>query len=362
MRPIPHPLLSTRLGNLLACLHEYGGPDARLRYWVRVFNLLWVCALRTPFHHLEDWRLRKRNAAQTLIAPPIFIIGHWRSGTTHLQQLLSQDPQFGVVTLMEAAHPLDFQGTILGPIFRLMLPPQRPMDAIPVSLASPWEEEMAMACLGTVSFFHAFFFPRQARRIYRAAVHFDGVPPAKVEAWWRDYRYFLQKVQRAKPEQRLLLKNPANSGRVAALRARFPGAKFIHLHRQPEEVFASTLHLHRKLQEVWALQTQTEAELRAVVLAIQADLMSACLAQTAELPANELIEVRLTDLEADPLSVLQKLYEQLDLSGFDAAAAHFRRYLSQLGVFPKNQLSLGDEERAAVRSALAPIYRRLGYE
>ncbi len=362
MRPIPHPLLSTRLGNLLACLREYGGPDARLRYWVRVFNLLWVCTLRTPFHHLEDWRLRKRNAAQTFIAPPIFIIGHWRSGTTHLQQLLSQDPQFGVVTLMEAALPLDFQGTILGPIFRLMLPPQRPMDAIPVSLASAWEEEMAMASFGPLSFFHAFFFPRQARLIYRAAVHFDDVPPAKVQAWWRDYRYFLQKVQHAKPAQRLLVKNPANSGRVAALRARFPGAKFIHLHRQPEEVFASTLHLHRKLQEVWALQAQREEDLRTVVLANQVDLMSACLAQTAELPANELIALRLNDLETNPLSVLQKLYQQLELPGFNRAAPHFQRYLDRLGVFPKNQLSLGEEERAAVRSALAPIYRQLGYE
>ncbi len=263
---------------------------------------------------------------------------------------------------MEAALPLDFQGTILGPILQLMLPPQRPMDAIPVSLASPWEEEMAMASFGRLSFFHAFFFPRQARRIYRAAVHFDGVPPAKVEAWWRDYRYFLQKVQRAKPEQRLLLKNPANSGRVTALRARFPGAQFIHLHRHPEQVFASTMHLHRKLQEAWALQTQPEAELRAMVLANQADLMSACLTETAELPANELIELRLTELEANPLRALQKVYQQLELPGFNRAAPHFQRYLDRLGVFSKNQLSLGEEERAAVHAALAPIYHRLGYE
>src|ERR1700722_18204359 len=37
----------------------------------------------------------RRVAATPLAAPPIFLLGHWRSGTTHLHNVLSQDPQFG---------------------------------------------------------------------------------------------------------------------------------------------------------------------------------------------------------------------------------------------------------------------------
>src|SRR5687768_5131426 len=121
-RPIPHPLLSTRLGNLVRCFCEYGWPDARARFWVRAFTLLGVCSIRTPLHWLESWRVRCQVEAQQLVAPPVFVIGHWRSGTTHLHQLLSQDPQFGVVTLIEAAFPLDFLTSIGGPLLAALIP------------------------------------------------------------------------------------------------------------------------------------------------------------------------------------------------------------------------------------------------
>ncbi len=360
-RFVPHPLLAAEIGTLLECFRQYGRPDARLRFRLRAAGLLAMCAIRTPLHRLEGRRVRQRVETQSLAAPPVFIIGHWRSGTTYLHRLLSQDPQFGFVTLMQAAFPLDFLTTVGGPLLAALLPPTRLVDATPVTLDSHWEEEMAMACFGTLSFFHAFFFPRHARRTYREAVHFDGVAPARVEAWWRDYRYFLKKVQCAQPGRRMVLKNPANSARVAALRTEFPGAKFIHLHRHPEEVYASTLRLHRAGQDVWALQASDPARLADTVLANQVDLMAACFEQTRGLPEDELIEVRLTDLVANPLETVASIYRQLRLPGFDGAAPRFTAYVEKAGPFPKNPLSLSAEERAAVRQALAPVFARWGY-
>lgn len=358
---VPHPLLAAPIGTLLECFHQYGWPDERLRFWLRAANLLTLGSLRTPLHHLEGWRVRQRVEAQALAAPPVFIIGHWRSGTTHLHQLLSQDPQFGFVTLMQAAFPHDFLTAVGGPILAALLPPTRLVDTTRVTIESPWEEEMAMACFSPLSFFHAFFFPRHGRRIYRESVHFDGVAPSRVEAWWRDYRYFLKKVQSAQPGRRLLIKNPANSARVAALRTAFPGAKFIHLHRHPEEVYASTLRLHRTGQEVWALQSGDPTRLPATVLANQVDLMTACFAQTRDVPPDELIEVRLTDLEANPLETVRAIYVQLQLPGFEAASARFSAYLDELPKLPTNRLSPTAKERAAVRSALGHVYEHCGY-
>lgn len=360
-RPIPHPLLATRIGNLVECFREYGWPDARLRFWLRAFNLLWVCTLRTPLHNLEERRVRRRVEAQPLAAPPVFIIGHWRSGTTHLHQLLSRDPQFAVVTLMQAAFPLDFLTTFAGPLFAALLPANRVVDAVPVTIDSPWEEEMALACFGRLSFFHAFFFPRQGRKIYRKAVHFDGVGPERVAIWWRDYHHFLKKVQCEQPGRRLLLKNPANSARVAVLRDRFPGAKFIHIHRHPEEVYTSTLRLHRKAQEAWALQDDDTTGLRRTVLANYEDLMTACFQQTSGLAANESIDVRMSDLETDALRTLETIYQQLELPGFAAAAPRFREYLEKIGVFPKNPVTLSAEERATVRRRLPHVFERWSY-
>jgi hypothetical protein len=359
-RAAPHPLLSTTLGNLFACFREYGWPDAR--FALRTASLLGICAARTPLHHLERMRVRRQVEAQSFVAPPVFIIGHWRSGTTHLHQLLSQDPQFAVVTLMQAAFPLDFLTSIGEPIVAALLPETRIVDAIPISIHSPWEEEMAMSCFGTLSFFHAFFFPSRASQIYQRAVHFDGVTADQVAAWWKAYRYYLTKVQCVNPTRRLLLKNPANSARVAALRDQFPGAKFILIHRHPDEVYASTLLLHRKAREAWALQNSDGAALPQMVLENYACLMNACFTQTRGLQEDELVEIPMSDLESKPLLVLESVYQQLQLPGFESARFHFAGYLDKLGAFQKNQLSLSSTERAALRVQLRHVFERWNYE
>ncbi|HEX4085420.1 MAG TPA: sulfotransferase [Chthoniobacteraceae bacterium] len=349
-----HPFLSAGLGSLIACFREYGWPDAA--YWPRTASLFLVSALRTLFH-----RSNARAVSTAPIPPPVFIVGHWRSGTTHLHQLLSRDPQFGYVTFLQAASPHDFRSPVISRFFAALLPPRRPMDAVRIAPDSPMEEEMALACLSSLSFYHGFFFPRAARRIYRESVHFDGVAPADVERWWHQYRNFLENVQATRPGKRLLLKNPANSARVTRLRHEFPGAKFIHLHRHPEKVFASSLFLHRKLREAWALQTANASELPATVMANYTDLMRALEAESNRAPKNEWIDVALADLENEPLTTLRTIYRQLELPGFNNAAPFFAGSIAEAAAFRKNDLWLDAGERVSLRAALAPIYERWGY-
>lgn len=358
-RPLAHPLMGTRFGTLLECFCKHGWPDAG--YWQRLLKLLATCAVRTPFHEFERRLVRKRIARQELLAPPVFIIGHPRSGTTYLHELISRDPRFGCVTLMQAAFPLSFVTSMLRPLLVALLPTHRPMDSIPVTIGSPTEEEMAMASFGPLSSYHMFFFPKHARRIYRESVHFDGVSPERLARWWTDYDYFLRKVQGTQPTRRMLLKNPANTARVAALRRRYPGAKFIHIHRHPERVYVSALFLHRKLQEAWALQDWRVEELPEMVLQNYVDLMNAADEQTRDMPRDELAEVAFESLDSDPLGTLERIYQQLGLPGFDAAAVHFRDHVEKSRGFKKNELSLSPREQANVRRALASTYQKYGY-
>ena len=89
--------------------------------------------------------------------------------------------------------------------------------------------------------------------------------------------------------------------------------------------------------------------------------MTACIEQTSGLPARELIEVRMTDLESNPLATLESIYRQLELPGFDTASARFTAYLEKIGAYRKNRLSLSDDERSALRLALAHVFGRFGY-
>ncbi|NET34510.1 MAG: sulfotransferase [Cyanothece sp. SIO1E1] len=56
--------------------------------------LIATTLLRWPFSTFEKILVaRSRHQAQPMRAP-IFIVGHWRSGTTYLYNVLSQSPEF----------------------------------------------------------------------------------------------------------------------------------------------------------------------------------------------------------------------------------------------------------------------------
>lgn len=354
-----HPLISSSFWNLLALVARYG---VEPRYLPRLFCLLPVTLLRQPVIAWERIRYGRRIARQAIL-PPIFVIGHWRSGTTHLQNLLCQDPQFARVTLMQAGMPNDF--LTLGAFARRhvgqRLPSRRLMDNVPVAADVPWEEELALTSTGRMSFYHVSFFPKAMGRIFQEAVMFDGGSPALESLWQKQYLAFLRKVQLVQPDRPLLLKNPANTARIRHLRRLFPGARFIHIHRNPYEVFASSVHLYLKAQEAWGLhKTNREMVVRHVIESYPV-LMNAYLEQRTELEPDQLAEVGFDALRENPMQVLSDLYAQLRLPGFDDAAPRFEAYIESQRDYRMNQLSLPPEEREAVRAAWGPLFERLGY-
>ena len=66
--------------------------------------------------------------------PPLFIVGHWRSGTTHLYNVLSRSPAFGYVPPIATGLPWDMLGLarLLRPLLERALPPERFVDSLPV--------------------------------------------------------------------------------------------------------------------------------------------------------------------------------------------------------------------------------------
>src|SRR4051812_35165630 len=65
-------------------------------------------AYRLPFMALERARVRRRLAKAPPMPAPVFIVGHWRSGTTHLYNVLSRSSAFGWVPPFAAGLPWDF--------------------------------------------------------------------------------------------------------------------------------------------------------------------------------------------------------------------------------------------------------------
>ena len=355
-----HPLASSSFSNLVRLTSAYG---CDLKYLPWLLYLGVTCALRQPLAWLEFGKYRNVIERQPIEPAPIFIVGHWRSGTTYLHNLMSQDPQFGRVTLLQAAMPREFLIIPMNLVAGLqkMLPQTRLMDNVPVSADAPWEEEMALTSFGRLSFYHVSFFPRAVDKIFREAVLFnDGDVGLKTE-WQHQYLHFLRKVQFVQRDRRLLLKNPANTARIAILREMFPKSRIIHIHRDPYKVFASTVHLYMKTQEAWGLHKTDRDQVVRHVLKTYPALMNAYFTQRKDLSDEELVEVSFRDLQRDPMGTLRTIYDQIKLEGYDAAATYFRRYIDGQRNYRKNMLPLSAWERQQVGRCWREAFDRLGY-
>lgn len=355
-----HPLAASSFPNLLRLVAAYG---CEAKYCPRLLYLMLMTFVRQPLMWATSARYARRITRQPIEPAPIFILGHWRSGTTHLQNLMSEDPQFGRVTLLQAAMPHEFLMLSDGMKKRLdgMMPSKRLMDNVPVAADIPWEEELALTAVGRMSFYHVSFFPKSMRRIFRDAVMFDGGKPELIELWKKQYVNFLRKVQFVQPGKCLLLKNPANTARLTQVRDMFPGARFIHLHRNPYKVFTSSVHLYSKAQEAWGLQDTSRQMVVEHVLESYPQLMNAYFEQRNGLTHDELVEVGFRSVQENPIGALSKIYSTLNIPGFDEAVPHFDAYLESQRNYKKNKLPLSEDEKQVVAARWGEIFERLGY-
>ena len=356
-----HPLLASTPGNFLRLLRAYG---FEARAIPRILGIAAVILARQPLTGLNALLNRRRVTAQTLDPAPLFVVGHWRSGTTHLQNLLNCDQQFGRVPLLQAALPheyLLFSGRVRAWLDR-GLPATRLMDNLPVAADAPWEEELALAASTRYCFYHVSSFPGAMERIFREAVLFEGTDPGAVDEWWAHTYRFLQQGQLTQPGKSLLLKNPANTARIRILLERVPGARFLHLHRNPYEVYDSTVHLYLRAQEAWGLHTPSRERVVAHVLDSYPRLMDAWLEQKADIPPGCLAEIRFNDLQRDPLNTLRQAYGDLGLDGFEQALPRFQAYGSEHRNYQKNRFRTSEAERNQVAERWAPYFEAFGYE
>lgn len=91
---------------LVRLLAANGGTD--LRALPLTAALLGSALARAPVSLLERVYTEVKRRKLPPSDPPVFILGHWRSGTTHLFNVMSRDPQFAWVDPIASGMPWDF--------------------------------------------------------------------------------------------------------------------------------------------------------------------------------------------------------------------------------------------------------------
>jgi hypothetical protein len=325
-------------------------------------------AILTAGSVLNSFYLRKERKAygsrlsEVAVRPPLFILGHWRSGTTLLHNLLALDEQFAYPNLYQAFFPHTFlctedyrAGQIAG-----LIPPTRLIDDMAQGLQMPNEDEFATSVTSLCSPYMLWSFPRSTAH-YERYLTFRGVPEADVERWKASFVLFLKKLT-LRHDRPMLLKSPPHTGRIKLLLDLFPGARFVHIRREPYTVFQSTRHLNKVLGRSLQFQRPDPADIDAAVLRRYRLLYDAYFEERRLIPDSQLHELAFEDLERDPIGEIRRTYAALGLDGYETVLPRLEEYVGSLADYRKNEYpGLPDDLRGRIGKEWRQSFEEWGY-
>ena len=294
---------------------------------------------------------------------PIFVLGHWRSGTTFLHDLLACDPAHGYPTTYQCFFRNHFllTGGAVRNWFNIFLPRKRPMDNVPVGVDRPQEDEFAFANLGMGTHYVTLAWPRHGPQDM-AYLDLVTLGEAERSEWERGFVWFVKRLSFMQ-KKRLVMKSPAHTARIKTLVKLFPNARFIHISRNPYAVIPSTVKLWKSLNSVQGLHNPANDEpwLEAFVFDVFDTVFERYEADKRLIPDGHLIEVKYEDLAADPKAVLKTIYTKLELGEFDRIEPGVDTYLSGQGEYKANVFEMPSDFRDRIRKRCAPYFSRFGY-
>ena len=303
----------------------------------------------------------RRINASRLDQPPLFVIGHWRSGTTLLHNLIAQDPQFNFPNLYQCVFPNHFLVTekVITKLTSWMIPNTRPMDNVPAGWDVPQEEDIAMAILTCLSPYMLCARPDR-NDLVRPLWDLSLLSEQETAEWKAAYVRFLNKVSLDDSRQ-LVVKTPANTLRIPLLRSIFPDAKFVYIYRNPLNVFNSTIHMRKAMFRENSLGCPRLTDIEEAAYWLQEFTHRTYERDKRSLPEGYLHEVRFEDLEQDPLGEMQKVYETLDLEGWDRLEEILTPQLPSLKRYKKNSFQQDPQKADECYSRLEALFEHHGY-
>jgi len=332
------------------------------RRWGLAFTVSNVCLFNSVMHAAQEALYGRAVANTEVTDPPIFVIGHWRSGTTWLHELLVLDERFAYPTTYECFAPNHFllTGRFLPRLIWFLLPPKRPMDNMVVSFDHPQEDEFALMSMGAPSPMLRMAFPNDPPP-YMELLDMVDVDPREQELWqatlWRFVR--MQTYLKRKP---VVLKSPPHTGRVGLLAKMFPGARFVHIVRHPDTLFASNRRLWMSLDFAQGFQIPRHEHLDEFVFRAFERMYGGFERQRQSLDLDCICDVRYEDLVENPVREVQTVYEKLGLGDFGQVRGKVEQYVTRKRDYQPNRHQLEPAIKDEIRRRWAGYFETYGYD
>jgi len=311
----PHYLTGSSTHNVLRILIK-NKFNISIKYIPRILQVIFATFLLYPFYIIEKIFFTRRINKTQIIDPPIFIIGHWRSGTTYMHNLISLNDQFTFPTTYQCLMPgLFLSGKrFLKSILNALLPSKRPMDNVQLNVNFPQEDEFAINSLCPYSYYEALCFPLKTKSHF---TEYAVLNENNYAAWKKYYTFFLKKISYASKNKRIVSKNPTNTLRIKPLLELFPDAKFIYMKRDRDQVLNSTYNLYERLLTLYTFQKFTRSDIEQNLLWIYNSLNAEYNQQKLLIPDGNLTEIEYDNLIKDPLKEITDINNKFKLNNFN---------------------------------------------
>ena len=329
----------------------------------------WVIktVLFEPVRWAELAFYNQRINNHTIKKHPIFILGYYRSGTSYLHQCLVQDDRFGYHSNFQMVLPevmLTTEKALL-PFFEFICRLFKVKDSVhrvPLSFRFPGEEDATMTTyLDPRGAQWGYFLPKMMHDQFQKYVVFENTGEAEIEAWTKSFVYLLKKISIASQQKQLVLKSPPNTARIKLLLSIFPDAKFIFIHRNPYEVFASNKRFWQVVQREYALHGTKPVDVNSIILDTYSRMMQRYLWEKEAVPPGQLAELAYDNFIQNPITSLKNVYSELQLDDFAYCEDKMKTFTGPQKKFVQLKHELPDNETKMVSEKWEPFIRHWNY-
>jgi omega-hydroxy-beta-dihydromenaquinone-9 sulfotransferase len=332
-------------------------------YWYIASVITCVSTFHVGLRLLQDAWFGDRVKKTPIPRAPIFIVGHWRTGTTLLHELLILDKRHTFPNTYQCLAPHHFLLTekVLPRLFWWLMPSRRPMDNMEAGWDKPQEDEFALCMLGQPSPYLTIGFPNHPPQD-QDAFDLERLPKYAVARWKEAFLLFLRQLTYKDP-RRLVLKSPTHSCRIPTLLELFPDARFVHIVRDPYVVFPSTVNLWKSLYTTHGMQTPRFEGLEEHVFSTFSHLYERLEMGKKLIRPGRYHELRYEDLIRDPLGEMGLLYDRLELGEFHEVRPRLEKYLEAHAGYKTNRYNSSSPELAAkITRRWEKVIHQFGYE
>ncbi len=331
------------------------------KYIPQVLLALFMSGVLLPFTIGES--LYYRNKIKTSpVKKPIFILGHWRTGTTLLQNLISKDPETAFLDPMSGySHNTALMRAILKGSIDSMLAEVRVMDNMEYKVDLPLEEYVVFSTCYHNAMWEMNIYPK-SRDMYMDYAFVDELPEKQKKGWLKNYDKMLRKITYRTGGKSLVLKSPDATARALLLKETYPDAKFINIYRNPYAVVRSSINMYQKMFRVWGIQeVPSYDEIEEFVIKGFKRMYLKYFSDLQKIPKEDIIEFKFEEFEKNPMPLLENAYRQFGWN-YDAAKPEIQKFWDSLAGYKKNDFDYPDELISKVNEELGFYFEHYGYE